>query len=381
MRNTLLILGVLLAGCASKSLNTPAPSSPQKTPLEQVHAFQGPMPTGVTVSRDGRIFINFPRWEDEVAHTVVELRDGKEVPYPNAELNTPGDNPDHFLSVQSVVVDPRNRLWVLDTGAPDLGPIQGQQWPKLVGIDLATNQVFKTIRFPPDVVLQRTYLNDVRFDLRRGQDGLAFITDSGQGAIIVVDLASGRSWRRLAGHPSTQAEPGFQATLEGQPLMIRPPGQPPIPARVHSDGIALSADGQRLFYCPLSGRGLSSVSVDALADAALPEEEVAKTVRQEGTRTFASDGLEADAQGRLYLTDWEHNAVSVREPDGRYRTLVTDPQMWWPDTLALSTEGYLYLTANQLHRQAKFHEGKDLRQKPYYLFRVKVDGTPVALTR
>jgi sugar lactone lactonase YvrE len=381
MRNTLLILGVLLAGCASKSLNTPSPDSPQKTPLEQVHAFQGPMPTGVTVSREGRIFINFPRWEDQVAATVVELRDGQEVPYPNAELNTPGDNPDHFLSVQSVVVDPRNRLWVLDTGAPDLGPVQGPQWPKLVGIDLATNQVFKTIRFPPEVVLRNTYLNDVRFDLRRGADGLAFITDSGQGAIIVVDLASGRSWRKLSNHPSVKASPDFQAVMEGKPLMIRPPGQPPIPARVHSDGIALSADGKRLFYCPLSSRGLSSVSVDALADEALPDEEVAKTVREEPARAFASDGLEADAQGRLYLTDWETNSVHVLGPEGRYRPLVTDPRMWWPDTLALSTDGYLYITANQLHRQAKFHEGKDQRQKPYFLFRVKVDGTPVALTR
>jgi sugar lactone lactonase YvrE len=50
----------------------------------------------------------------------------------------------------------------------------------MVGIDLKTNQVFKTFIFPEDVALKNTYLNDVRFDLKRGTEGFAFITDSGR---------------------------------------------------------------------------------------------------------------------------------------------------------------------------------------------------------
>ncbi|MCP3144976.1 major royal jelly family protein [Pyxidicoccus xibeiensis] len=382
-----LLLG--LSGCrTSRNQETPGQSPGEATPavkpatLEEVHAFHGPMPTGVTVSREGRIFVNYPRWGDPVRFTVAELRDGKEVPYPSAELHTdsPTGSPDKLLSVQSVVVDPRNRLWALDTGSLRLGPIAGQEWPKLVGFDLATNQVFKVIRFPAEVVRQNTYLNDVRFDLRRGQDGLAFITDSGAGGLIVVDLASGRSWRKLDGHESVKAAPDFVAPMEGQPLMIRRPGQEPQPFRVQSDGIALSADGSRLFYCPLSSRALYSVGVDALADEKLPDAEVLKTLQQE-ERRFASDGLESDAQGRVYLTDWEHNAIQVRDAAGQYSTLVTDPRLWWPDTLALSTDGYLYVTANQLHRQVQFHGGTDQRQKPYQLFRVKVEATPVPLAR
>jgi sugar lactone lactonase YvrE len=42
--------------------------------------------------------------------------------------------------------------------------------------------VVQTIRFPSDVALDTTYLNDIRFDLRRGEAGMAFITDSGVGA-------------------------------------------------------------------------------------------------------------------------------------------------------------------------------------------------------
>ena len=36
---------------------------------------------------------------------------------------------------------------------------------------------------------------------------------------------------------------------------------------------------------------------------------------------------------------------------------------------------------HQLHRQAKFNEGKDLRQKPYVLFRTRIDAGPVLLVR
>jgi len=32
-----------------------------------------------------------------------------------------------------------------------------------------------------------------------------------------------------------------------------------------------------------------------------------------------------------------------------------------------------------LHRQAKYQQGKDLRQKPYTLFRVRIDAQSVLL--
>ncbi|MCI1142838.1 hypothetical protein MOP88_12010 [Sphingomonas sp. WKB10] len=82
------------------------------------------MPTGVTVAPNGRIFVNFPQWGDRAPFTVAELVDGKAVPYPDAATNRPDPaNPaGHFISVQSVVADGANRLWVLDTAAPKFAP-------------------------------------------------------------------------------------------------------------------------------------------------------------------------------------------------------------------------------------------------------------------
>jgi sugar lactone lactonase YvrE len=296
----------------------------------------------------------------------------------------PDDPAAALVSVQSVVVDPADRLWILDTGSPLFQPTE-YGGPKLVCIDLTTDRVIKKILFPQNVALPTTYLNDVRFDLRRGSEGMAFITDSAQkgpNGIIVMDLASSESWRRLHDHPSTKAEElqTFLPIVEGRPFLEHQPnGSVKQGAGMGSDGIAISSDGTRLYYCPLGSRKLYSVDTDALADRSLIDREVAATVTNEGDRGGSSDGLESDAAGYIYSTNYEHNAILRRRPGGEWETVTHDPRLLWPDTLSLAADRYLYVTANQLHRQARYHRGRDLRRKPYTLFRIRIDSQPVLL--
>ena len=79
-----------------------------------------------------------------------------------------------------------------------------------------------------------------------------------------------------------------------------------------------------------------------------------------------------------YAGDYEHDAVR-RYANGRWETLVQDPRILWPDTFSVGTDGYLYFTANQLHRQPGFHGGKDERKLPYELLRVRIGAGPVLL--
>lgn len=394
---TLLASTVCAPGQASVQLTHDQPFGQ----LELVAIFSGAMPTGVTVSHTGRIFLNFPRWGDDVPYTVAELVNGSAVPYPGAEINDwPGRslpdpttatdetvNASHFVSVQSVVVDPADRLWVLDTGSPlQKGVVPGG--PKLVAIDLATNKVIKTISFSPTIAGPTSYLNDVRFDLTKGTataagtvHGIAYITDSsskGPNAIIVVDLATGQAVRRLNNHPSTRPDPGFIAFAEGRPIYRTEPGKPPQRMLVGADGIAISADGSKIFYCPLSSTHLYSVSASTLREGVTPDNRVAETV-QLVTGKGPSDGLESDAAGNIYAGDYSTNSIIRIAPDGTIETILHDPRLLWPDTMSLADDGYLYVTANQLHRQPSMHDGKDLRVKPYALFRVKVDAKPVRL--
>ena len=147
-----------------------------------------------------------------------------------------------------------------------------------------------------------------------------------------------------------------------------------------ADGIAINADGSRLYYCPLGSRKLYSVDTNALVNRDISEEEVAYTVQNHGDRGGASDGLESDSEGNIYSTNYEHNAIlRLRYSDKIWETVAYDHRLLWPDTLSLATDGYLYVTANQLHRQARYNKGKDLRVKPYALFRIRVNKKPVML--
>jgi sugar lactone lactonase YvrE len=353
--------------------------------LDVVHLFHGAMPTGVSVSRTGRVFVNFPKWGDDVEFTVAEIRDGELVAFPDQAFNdNDGDaDPEALVSVQSIVVDPADRLWILDTGSPMFRPTS-HGGPKLVCVDLTRDAVVQTILFPEEVALATTYLNDVRFDLRRGEAGAAFITDSsdqGPNGIIVVDLATGESWRRLHDHPSTKAAtpPELRMIVEGEEFLERSEDGSTNPVRMGSDGIAIAADGTRLYYCCLASRRWWSVSVDALLDRDLDDDGVAGTVVDEGDKGAVGDGLETDAAGRLYVTDGEHNAIRRRLPDGSWETVVHDSRLLWPDTMSVAADGYLYVTANQLYRQDKYRGGKDERRRPYALFRTRIDAGPVEL--
>ncbi|MBC8101263.1 MAG: gluconolaconase [Cytophagales bacterium] len=347
---------------------------------EIVATFYGPVPVGVAVSSDRRIFVSFPRTMDVGPQTLGELKNGRIMPFPSATVNRLDQKrpTERLLSVQGITVDDQNRLWALDTGKIRTDPIKpGTGAAKLVCISLETNKITRVIAFPSGTAGPNAYLNDVRIDPFIGTEGTAFITDSsetGPNGIVVVDLATGNSFRRLDNHPSVRATPKFTATVEGQPLLIRKPGMPPSHDKTGVDGLALSGDGQQLYYCPNAGRTLYQVSTKALADNGQETSAVVATVKPLGDKGFASDGIEADASGRLFLTDYEHDALRMRLAGGGYQTIARSPAMIWPDSISIARDGYLYYTSNQLNRRTQFHNGKDLRRKPYLLYRIPVAG-------
>lgn len=347
--------------------------------LEAIFLFYGAMPTGVTVSETGRIFVCFPKWGDDVNFTVAEIVHGTLRPYPSLAANvaSPSNIATSFISVQSVVADGNGTLWVLDTGAPQFSePIKGGA--KLVAVDLHSNTIRSVFAFTEEVVLPTTYLNDVRIDFRVGKAGYAYITDSssrGPGAIIVVDLATGSAWRRLSGATSTSPDPLLLPKVEGRILMNRNQDGSTSPFRLASDGIAISPDGKTLYYCPLSSRHLYSITTEALRDRTIPDMNLQSHVKYWGEKG-ASDGMIADAQGNVYAGDYENNSIRKIAPNGIMETIAHDPRMLWPDTFSIGPDRYLYFIANQLHRQARFHYGYDLRQKPYSLFRMKIGELP-----
>ncbi len=350
--------------------------------LETFAAIKGKTPIGITLSQDGRVFMSFPRAMDPGAYSVAEIVNGKPVPYPNAAINRYGGGAQggKLVSVQGLTIDKQGRLWLLDSGVIGTKPTK-YGGPKLLAVDLKTDKIIKNIVFDRDIAGPDAYLNDVRVSLETGKAGTAFITDSsekGPNSIVVVDLATGKAMRRLNAHPSTMAEPNFVGTAEGKTIVKRLPHKPPQKDQTGADGIALSGDGKTVYYCPNQGLHLYGVSVAALADPTQTEAQVVQTVQDLGAKPGPSDGIECDAEGHIYLTDWEHNAVYQYTPGRNYQVVAQSPELIWPDSLAISQDGYLYITATQLNRQAKYNNGVDVRHKPIKVYRIKLaDAQPV----
>lgn len=317
--------------------------------------------TGVAVSPDNRIFVNFPLWSPDIPMSVGELQDdGTVEQYPDAKWNGyhPGAIPvNHFICVQSVVCDHDGYLWVLDPANPFFRGVV-TKGPKLVKIDLDSAKVIEYYDFPSDVIERASYLNDVRIDTKNNK---AYITDSGIGGILIVDLVTKQVRRVLGNHPSTKAEDVI-LTIDGQPW-IRPGGQK---IQVHSDGIALDTANAMLYYQALTGRHLYRIGTRYLLDQSLSEEQLAAHVETVG-KTGASDGIIYGPDGRIYLSAIEENAVKAVDADGNIETIVSDSLLAWPDSFAFGPDGSLYVTTSQIHR------GSDL-ETPYRLYKIVQNG-------
>jgi sugar lactone lactonase YvrE len=334
--------------------------------LEEVAAFPDQQVTGVGVSRkSGRVFVNFPYWSSGHSVSVAEIVDGKPVAFPDTAWNEKeGDATKRFVCVQSVVVDDMDRLWILDTGSPlQKGVVKGGA--KVVQVDLSTNKVAKTYPIDEDCAPEKSYLNDIRIDTASGH---AFITESGIGSLVVLELKSGKARRFLANHPSTKAEAGKEIVVDGiKPIDPVTGGTPTF----HADGIALDVDKDLLYYHALTGQTLYQIATGVLTSPEASDKEAEAAVVKVDA-TDAPDGMLETPDGGVLLAAFEKNAIVRFDPHGKKSsTLVEDPRLQWLDTLAWGPEGWLYLTTSQIHRTPKYNGGKSLIKEPFRIYRLK----------
>lgn len=334
----------------------------QLSPVYQNNDFQL---TGVTVSPGGRMFVNFPRWSDKYLNAVVEvLKDGSTRAYPDEYWNRwdkkPENAPKQFVCVQSVVADDQNTLWIVDPASPLIaGVVTGGA--KVVRVDLGTNKITRVYTFGSDVIKQNSYLNDIRIDNRQG---FAYMTDSGPGGIVVLNIKTGKAHRVLDGQPSVKPEQGVNISVNGKPV-LGPDGKPP---QFASDGIALSHNGDYLYWQALTGATLYRIRTKLLQNANDPSAAVSGV--EKVTRTFPVDGLWMDAQDRVYLSNINESAV-YRWADGKMEKLASDPKLVWPDTFSQGADGTMYITASHISDGPQYNHGKSTRTMPYAVFRFR----------
>jgi sugar lactone lactonase YvrE len=322
--------------------------------------------TGVAISKSGRMFVNYPRWLPEHQYDVVEVMpNGTVSPFPNEEWNSwhKGlSGTDKWVCVQAVYVDDSDELWVVDLGAPEMQNVQGDG-AKLVGIDPKNNDV-KRVYNLTKIAGSNSYINDVRVDT---QTQTAYLTESKNGGIVVVNLESGEARAVLTRDYSVKSDPNHTVMVNGEELKIN--GRP---FKGSSDGIALSPDRQWLYYKPLTDTKLYRIRTGDLRNSILNDKELGAKVEDLGSNFTTSDGMTFDPKGNLYLSDFEHNAIVRITTAMKLEIVAHDQRLIWPDTFSWSPDGWLYVSCSQIQNMPWCHDGQSTRTTPYSIYRLKI---------
>lgn len=308
-------------------------TSVSKKTVIEVASFEGQQLTGVTVSENGRIFINFPRWRQGVKDAVLEVRSDQTYrSYPDTLWNAWKLNQEiknkQFVSVQSVVAF-ENELFVLDTRNPEFkGVIDA---PRVYVFDLTTDQLKQTYIFDTKSYHRDSYINDLRVDKK---NNALYFTDSGHAGLVILDRKSETFTRILDNHKSTTAEQSY-LTIDGKKWNNT----------VHSDGIALDTKNNALYYHALTGYSLYALPTEALQEK---ETSTIANAVQFVAKTAAPDGMIFDKKGNLYYADLEHHRIMYRKPDGSVDIVLEGDQVKWADTFSIYND-YLFYTNSRIH--------------------------------
>ena len=341
--------------------------------LEVVASFATERPGNIAVSPNGRVFITMS--DPAVSKYAVKelLPNGNLLDFPDTSWTAkPQPNSIKGISRTIGIQVSKEILWVLDIGDNSSQPHQA---PKLIGWNINSKQLHKIFILPDAVLHPSSFLQDFVIDEKHQT---AIIADMSLGgliypavpAFVIIDLKTGYSRRVLENDKSFQPL-DEDLLVNGRPLSHTYADGKIVNPRYPLNPIAIDADMKWIYFGALGGNKIFRIPTESLAG-----ENVHDTVLSEQIEYYAakpkSDGFKVGDQGQIYITDVEHNAIGIASLK-EYIVLAQDKTLLsWPDGIAISADGYLYVTANQLQNKPWWNNGKDDSKPPYYIVRLKI---------
>jgi sugar lactone lactonase YvrE len=313
----------------------------------------------VAVSDNGRLFFTAHPEARPVGPRLLEWVDGTAVPFPGAERQE-----ELFRSPLGVAIDRRDRLWVVDHADHGAGTA------RLLAFSLATGEVIHDIPFDGAIAPLGSFLQDLQVTPDGATVVIADVSFWRKSpALVVVDVATGAARRVLERHPSVMPQDWIVETAAKRMVFFA--GLAALKPGV--DGIAMDPNGRWLAYGAMTHDSLYRVPLEALLDSDLAPNALAAQVENLGAKPLC-DGLSADTEGGIWITDVEHGAVVRRAPDGTLETWVKTPRIRWADALSWGPDGWLYVADSAIPEQMLQSREHIATQAPFFIYRFRPEN-------
>ncbi|XP_036323722.1 major royal jelly protein 1 [Rhagoletis pomonella] len=315
--------------------------------------------TGITVSHD-RIFIATPKLFSGVSSTVnvvskAEFGDSPVLQaYPDWSFSTTGRTDFNcsdlvLVSVYRMRIDSCNRLWLLDAGVSrSLEDFEVTCPPKILIIDLNTDQVVRRVDFPKEILRGESLFTNLVIDETTAKHGncddvFAYITDTVEPGIIVYDSGRDVTWR--VSHPAMYPDPDFaQSEILNDRFILM-------------DGVVGLAFDPKLgvvYFQPLATDRLFSVTKEVLRAGPLTQNEILK-VKLVGKKSSQGIGLTVSpVDGSIIFSPLTETAIAAWNPRNNNQLVLAHDRERLQFVADMATTphepGVIYAVSSKFHR-------------------------------
>ncbi|MEZ5650961.1 MAG: L-dopachrome tautomerase-related protein [Burkholderiaceae bacterium] len=129
-----------------------------------------------------------------------------------------------------------------------------------------------------------------------------------------------------------------------------------------------------LAYAAMNHDRLFRIPTSVLQDTNVDESALQRSIEDLGPKPL-NDGLSVDDEGRLFITDVEHQDIMARDPDGTLRTVIRDERIRWADGLSFGPDGWLYLADSAIPEIVLQSAAHHKAVAPFTIWRFKPGST------
>ncbi|WP_137167549.1 L-dopachrome tautomerase-related protein [Salinimonas lutimaris] len=348
------------------TLSSTANAAAEVGPLEPVTTFEDARGAGITFTPSGRLLISMHPLDTPILRVVEVMADGTKQPFPNTDwADGPQTGEVGLSAVIGIHSDSQGVVWMLDMGS-ESAPAQ------LVAWNSVSDTLVKIIELGKDSLHENSFIQDFVIDEKHNKIYIADMTfgnfaGATKPAIIVVDIATGESKRVLENAPQFMPE-DRELVIEASLLASKTKEGKPNPLKFGLNPIALDPDAGMLYFGAFTGTTVYQIPTSVISNTELPDSKLEESIQEFGPKN-PSDGIALAPGGGILATDLENNAIGLTTK-AQYQLLVQDKRLSWPDSLATSN-GYVYVTQDQLHQHPAFSQGLGSAKPPYVLYRFR----------